>query len=181
MKRLKQYGYLYRQSPLISSYNHYCYRSLIIPSTSNTNSSLKFEYKVTTTYYIQTRYSNNDSSSSSSMSKEEQLKQSFIGKYSRKISGKRATPEAWSRYEKEIAGATTPQQKMYQDFQTPEYETPQEADYDPHKVLGIPRATFRGLIIALSCLIGGACFVVLRPSPIVKYLHFIFSGNFASK
>lgn len=109
------------------------------------------------------------------MSTEERLKQSFISKYQRKIQNQ-STTEAWNRYEKEIKptesgpmAATNPQQKFYEDFETPEYETPKEKEYDPHRVFAMPRATFRGLIIGLSCLIGATCFVILRPQPIVKH------------
>jgi len=98
------------------------------------------------------------------MSTEERLKQSFISKYQRKIQ-KSQTPEAWNRYEKEIA-PSDPQTKFYQDFETPEYETPKEKEYDPHRVFSMPRATFRGLVIGLSCLIGATCFVILKPQPI---------------
>eukprot|EP00484_Ammonia_sp_Unknown_P023394 CAMPEP_0197050444 /NCGR_PEP_ID=MMETSP1384-20130603/25330_1 /TAXON_ID=29189 /ORGANISM="Ammonia sp." /LENGTH=284 /DNA_ID=CAMNT_0042482847 /DNA_START=637 /DNA_END=1491 /DNA_ORIENTATION=+ len=122
--------------------------------------------------------SRHNSSNSKSGSSEDALRASFVSRYHRKIK-EATTSMAWQRYEREIQGREsessveraaspkTPQQIVWKDMDgAQDHETPKEKAYDPHKVLGIPRATFRGLVIGMSCLIGATLFVILRPRPI---------------
>ena len=109
--------------------------------------------------------------SSNSANREDKIRQSFMSKYQNKIRSS-TTAVAWSRHQKDQASpstTTTPEDEHKEGFVTPEYDTPEEAKYDPHSVFGIPRATFRGLVIGISCLIGATLFVILKPDAIVSF------------
>merc|ERR1712157_233966 len=80
--------------------------------------------------------------------------------------------EAWSRYQTDVEikppPELRPEEEHKEGFVTQEYDTPQEKEYNPHTVWGIPRATFRGLVIGISCLIGATLFVYLKPDAITE-------------
>jgi len=58
------------------------------------------------------------------------------------------------------------QDAFHQGFKDAEYEAPEEPEYDPHRKWGIPRGTFRGIVIGISCAIGAVLFFTLKPDPI---------------
>lgn len=151
MKSLKHFS-LYR--PLSSSPFIPCYRSFP-----------HFQYT-----YQRRLCSSNDS-------REESIKASFMSKYQRKIQSS-TTQTAWTRHQ-EAEEIRKPEKLHQEGFVTPEYDTPEEKKYDPNAVFGIPRATFRGLVIGISCFIGATLFIILKPDAIVCVPHFfLFSGNF---
>lgn len=162
MKGLQHHHHLYR-IPTLRSLSHNAY-SLNLHRIATSHQSKRFCANT------------NDSKPPSSpppppQSTEERLKASFINKYSRKIQSS-STPAAWGRYENEIKDDPN-QPRMAQDafmggFKDPEYEAPEEAEYDPNKKWGIPRGTFRGIVIGISCAIGAVLFFTLKPDPIVE-------------
>eukprot|EP01084_Bolivina_argentea_P067031 122159_1 len=146
---LKQYNLLYRSYPLLSPYTHRC--GSLIPSS--TKCILPQQKRL---------FAENKS-------REDALKDSFISKYQKKIQ-KAQTHEAWTRYETEMKPFTEyPDQEGKESAKQEGAEgdeMPKEARYNPTTVIGIPRATFRGLFIGISCFIGATLFVILKPAPI---------------
>ena len=159
MKCLKQYNYIYRQSSLLLNTSHHSYRSLIIPSCYNINTiTTKYEYIPLNT---KRSFCTSSDDKSAGQRREEELRQQFAAKYQRKI--QTGNTEAMSRYASEIE----PQQTAIDHGGTVGSQQSKQQTYG--HVFGIPRATFRGIFLMISCLIGATCFVILRPSPIVKY------------
>lgn len=157
------------QRPLQRRHHLHCLPSLC--SLTN-NAALINPQHIATGHFSKrhcaSNHNDNDHKPPPAQSMEERLKATFLSKYSRKIQSS-STPAAWGRYKTEIKkddGPRMAQDAFHEGFRDPEYETPEEADYDPHRKWGIPRGTFRGIVIGISCAIGAALFFTLRPDPI---------------